>query len=412
MSALNLLLAAIIVYIPYQSHVPLGLGIPGLNLTNALFLTALVLILLRKTPTESPTPLKGNFVLFIATLVLAFFIGQFYDGSRLDVDAQGLKNCVFYILLYFLFFHGVREVKDIRFLLAVMLAITFLVSLHVIRQALDYGIGNYSETRRAGRPFAADYRGANLAAAFFVMFLPLYFGLAFHRTMALRVRLASLVMGAIGVFAAFFTYSRQAYIILAVLGLIQAVRHNLLIGVFLGLMILSYEVWVPEAMLQRIEMTNQAPEESDEAKLDSSTESRFVLWTGAAKMIAERPWGVGLNRFAREMGKYVPGFFHFDVHNGYLLVAAEAGVISAIILITLLIRLILLGRRIVSSGDSEDARALGKAFQISVLAAMLANLFGSRFFNGEVMGNFWILAGLVARYHTLQIGLSPKEKLN
>jgi O-antigen ligase len=403
MSTLNLLLAAIIVYIPYQSHYRIVFDIPGLNLINLMFLGALTLIMLRKGRTLSPTPLKAHLIWFIVMLVLAFFIGQFYEGGRVDADAQALKNAIFYMLFYFLFFHAARDVKDIRFLLGALLFVTLLVSLQVFRQALDYGLGVYNESRRAGGPFATDSSGANLAAAFFVIFLPLFLGLALHRKSALTVRLIAMVLGVFGVFSAFFTYSRQAYIILALLLSAQAIRRNILVGLLLGVAVLTYESWVPEGVVDRIEMTEQKNDDGEDKKLDESTESRFILWEGAMNMIAERPWGVGLNHFAREMGKYVPGYAYFDVHNGYLLVATETGVVGALVLITLLIRLFLLGRRVEKLSDSEDARVLGSTFQISVLAAMLANLFGSRFFNGEVMGNFWILSGLVARYYTLEL---------
>lgn len=404
MSALNLLLAAIIVYVPYQNHYKFVFDLPGLNLINLMFLGALVIVLLRHSRTESPTPLKGHVVWFIIMLGLAFLVGQFYDGGRIDADAQALKTAIFYPLFYFLFFHAARSEKDIRFLIGALMFVTLLVSLQVFRQALDYGFGNFSESRRAAGPFAPDYRGANLAAAYFVIFLPLYLGLFLHKKSALVVRLSSLAFGVFGVFAAFFTYSRQAYIILALLLSIQAIRRNIFFGVLLGIAVVTYESWVPEGVVQRIEMTEAAdPAETDEKKLDESTESRFILWAGALTMIAERPWGVGLNHFQREMGKYVPGYSHFDVHNGFLLVATETGVLGAIVLVTLLIRLLFLGRRLEKLSDAEDARVLGATFQISVLAAMLANLFGSRFFNGEVIGNFWILAGLVARYYTLEV---------
>ncbi len=409
MNMMRLLLAAIIVYIPYQSHYPVVFDIRGLNLINLMFLGVLVLILLRHARTESPTPLKAHFIWFIVALILAFFIGQFYDGSRVDADAQALKTSIFYMLFYFLFFHAVRDVRDIRFLLGTILFVTLLVSLQVFRQALDYGIGNFSETRRAAGPFAPDYRGANLAAAYFVIFVPLFLGLATHRKSALVVRLLALLFGIFGVFAAFFTYSRQAYFILAALLSIQALRRNLLLGILLGVAVLTYESWVPEGVIERLQMTETTTGDDEEKKLDESTESRFVLWQGAGRMIAERPWGVGLNHFAREMGKYVPGFYYFDVHNGYLLVATETGVVGALILVTLLIRLVLLGRRVELLEGSEDAKLLGSTFQISVLAAMLANLFGSRFFNGEVMGNFWILSGLVARYYTLELERLAKQ---
>jgi O-antigen ligase len=159
---------------------------------------------------------------------------------------------------------------------------------------------------------------------------------------------------------------------------------------------------VPEGVVDRLTMTEQTDEQG-EKKLDESTESRFIIWEGASQMIAERPWGIGLNHFPREMGRYVPGYNKFDAHNGYILVTTEMGVQGLIVLVILLGSLLNLSRKVEQVNTSEEAKSLGTAFQISVIAAILANLFGSRFFNGEVMGNFWILSGLVARYYTLEL---------
>jgi len=37
-----------------------------------------------------------------------------------------------------------------------------------------------------------------------------------------------------------------------------------------------------------------------------------------------------------------------------------------------------------------------------VVALMLGNIYGSRFLDGDVMGNFWILSGLLAKYVVLR----------
>jgi O-antigen ligase len=401
-TVLNLLLAAIIIYIPYQNHYPVVIDIKGLNLINTMFLFALLMILVRKSSTESPTPLKGIFLSFFAVLTLSFLIGQLYDGSRMPEDLTALKSGIFYMLFYFLFYHGVRDVKSIRFLLGAILFVTLIVSVHAFRQALDYGLGVYNESRRAGGPFAVDSSGSNLAAAFFVIFVPLFISLALYRKSAVTVRLAALAFGIFGVFAAFFTYSRQAYFILAILLLLRMLRGHLFLGVLLTMAILNYDVWVPEGVVDRLTMTEQTDEQG-EKKLDESTESRFIIWEGASQMIAERPWGIGLNHFPREMGRYVPGYNKFDAHNGYILVTTEMGVQGLIVLVILLGSLLNLSRKVEQVNTSEEAKSLGTAFQISVIAAILANLFGSRFFNGEVMGNFWILSGLVARYYTLEL---------
>jgi hypothetical protein len=86
-----------------------------------------------------------------------------------------------------------------------------------------------------------------------------------------------------------------------------------------------------------------------------------------------------------------------DAHNFYILLAAEAGVVAPVFLLLLLASLLLLGRRLALMTDDEEALALGVGFMMATIAVAMGNLYGSRFVDGDVMGNYWIVAALVAR---------------
>jgi O-antigen ligase len=402
LTPLNLLLAAIIVYIPYVQHFPVVLPMKGLNLINIMFLAAFVWLLLRKGKTITPVPFKRRFWLFFVVLVFAFLLAFFADASRVMDDLTTLKTYVFYLLFYFLFYFAARDTRSIRFLFGVILFVTFLVSLHAVRQGIDYGIGNYAETHRASGPFAPDYRGANLAAGFFVIFVPLFAAVLLLYRSKISPRLVALFCAALGVLAVFVTYSRQAYLILAALFLVHAMRRHIGIGILIAIAVFSYELWAPAGVIERIQMTEQT-DNSGEQVLDHSTESRFIIWEGAAKLIAEKPWGIGLNRFKSEIGRHVPDFKNFDAHNGFLLLTTETGIVGVLVFLALLMGLFGLARKVIKLDNSEDTQLLGNAYLVALLGVVLCNLFGSRLFNGEVMGNFWVLSGLVARYYTLTL---------
>ena len=176
-SPFNLLLAIIIIYLPYQSHFPIVFELKGLNIVNLLFIAVVIGVLMRKERPLTPAPLRGNFVFFIFTLCLSFLIGQFYDNATFDDDLTLLKTNVFSMLFYFAFYYAIRDVVTVRTLFVAMLFVTALISIQCIRQGIDYGFGDFSDTHRASGPFALDYRGANLAAAYFVIFTPLFFAM-------------------------------------------------------------------------------------------------------------------------------------------------------------------------------------------------------------------------------------------
>lgn len=407
-NALNAALALMILYIPYQRHFPVVIEVKGLNLINVMFLIALLIIWWRKPATQLPnvmplpTPLKWHFSFFIVCLVVSFVIGQFYDSSTFADDITSLKTTVFYLLLYFLFYHAVRDIKTIRLLFGVILFVSAIVSLHAFRQALDYGLAVYNETRRASGPFAPDSAGANYAAAFFVIFTPLFIAILTIYKSHPMLRIISLSCLILSVVATFFTYSRQAYFILAAQFLIHAIRRSLLFGLLILMLILGYEVWLPTSVTDRVQMTEQVDEQGEE-KLDESTASRFIIWEGAGKLIAERPWGLGLNHFKREIGRYVPEYSGYDAHNAYVLITTELGVVGLFSLLLLIFGLLRLAQKVKRLDKSEDTQVLGEAFLLSVIGLILCNFFGSRIFDGLITGNFWILTALVSRYYTLEL---------
>jgi len=69
----------------------------------------------------------------------------------------------------------------------------------------------------------------------------------------------------------------------------------------------------------------------------------------------------------------------------------------------------LLARRVGKLDASEETQLFARAFSIAVLGVVASNLFGSRIFDGDVMGNFWILAALIARYYTLMLEKNSRD---
>ncbi|MHB1669889.1 hypothetical protein, partial [Thiomonas sp.] len=136
--ALRLLLAAAIFYIPNQSHFPDFSG-TGLNVTNLLFFSILLLVVRNKAQNPGPAPLKKEFIFFFLVLAWGFLIGQVYDATTTLADLQVLKNCLIYMLFYFLAYYAVQDTKTIKFLFFVILFTTFFDAYLGLRQAMDYG---------------------------------------------------------------------------------------------------------------------------------------------------------------------------------------------------------------------------------------------------------------------------------
>ncbi|MEO8296914.1 MAG: O-antigen ligase family protein [Burkholderiales bacterium] len=408
---LRALLCATAFYVVEQLHFPFEFTVRGLNVFNILFLLIWLTLLVRGIKNAESTPYKGAFYFLFVMLVWGFIVGFFNDDSSWVADLTELKTSIFYLLLYMLYYRAVQDMRTLKIVLACLLVTAFLAQLEAVREGLDYGIGAYNETHRASGPFGNDFWRANSAAAFYVIFVPVaaVFMLALKRGTLLKAALAASV--AVGVFGLFVTYSRQGYFILALIFLYMTLRRNPLIAVVLVVVLGSYQSWAPESVIQRIDMTEQTEEASGEQHFDQSTESRIVIWEGAWEMIQDHPLGVGLNHFQRNIGMYVPQYRGFDAHNNYIRMTAEASMLATVAMLAVVLCLFRLGWRVEHMDKSDTSRALGLGLQVAVLGVLLSNFYGSRFFDGDVMGNFWILAALVARYRQLRLQeRAPQEQ--
>ena len=409
------LLAFTIFYIPNQSRIP-DIPVPGLNVTNLLFLTLLFLVLRNHREETAKTPLKGNFVFYFSVLAWGLLIGQFYDGSTFFADLQAYKNITLYMLLFFLAYHGIRDIKALKFLIFVILFVAFFDTYLGLRQAMDYGF-NYNESRRVAAPFSWNSTDANRSAAFYVIYMTLMGVTAFFYRDSRLVRWVALSCLAFGIFVNFFTYSRQSYGIFAVLALILTMRRNLLLGLLIVVALLNYHVWLPSSVIARIDMTVQGTGSMPgivnkplNQELDPSTESRFVIWQGAAQMLADHPLGVGLDHFSKYIGEYSPEHAHMDAHNYFVLATVENGPLMPLALLGLLFGLFKLGRKIEKIDDRTESKVIGIGLWLGTMAVAMVNFYGSRFADGNLMANFWIFAGLAARYFALRT--QPAQSTN
>ena len=398
-----------IVYLPYEAHYAWVLDVKGLNALNVIYVVLLVVIFMRKERAPAPTPLKPHLLFFFAALAIAFVIGESYDSSTMGDDLTVLKNMILYGSLYFLYYHGARDERAIRVMYGAILLTLFLISLQGVRQALDYGIANFNPNRRITGPFAnGTVFGANMAAGYFIMMLPVALVTLIMARKHPFWRLGSALCIGLGSFATFYTYSRQAYFALAALFLLIGVRRSAVFAIVLLILGASYDQWLPASVLQRIDMTEQVTD-NGEAKLDGSTESRFLLWQGGMALFAERPWGIGLGQWKRNIGGHVPAAYKgFDAHNGFVLTMTECGVLGIAAFLILLGGMWRLARRIEKLPDDES-RLYGSALGMAVIGVVCANLFGSRISNGEVMANFWALAGVCARHYMMKTARSREE---
>lgn len=397
-----LILAIPIVFMPNALHLSFETGIPGLNVTNLIFLLAVATIALtgrRGSPAHGWGELTPALLAYLVMAVIGFFIAEFTRPGDVGEDIVKLKTILFPPLLYFIYLKCRLDPKHTRLLIILVMVVAAVAGLEAVREGLDYGFGRYVQSRRASGPFGVDYHNANRAGVFYAMFLPMFIAMVlFFRGQKLW-RMAAIAGCAILALAIMATYSRQSYAIALFALSLLLVRKNVLLATMIALLALPAVSLLPASVTERVAETEQTTAAGTE-ELDVSTASRFEIWGGAVKMWQDYPMGVGLRRFQSYIGRYSPKHPNMDSHNYYVLVMSELGPLGLAALAWLMWRLLRLSSKVRRSTAhiSAEAKALGIGFTVTIVAMAMGNLYGSPFTEGAVMSNFWILCGLMEHY--------------
>jgi O-antigen ligase len=389
-----------LMFVVNQIHFPWGTGIPGVVPTNIIFV--LILLSMRGKPDvltlREPPILHKALLTFIIAMFVAFVWAEVTAFGDLVADFTYVKNAAFYPLYYWLYLHCKQDEKTTRWMIIFVLVIAAVAGVEAIREGIDYGFGKYNPFRRASGPFGEDWHNSNRAGVFYGMFVAMFMALALFLKGRKLWRLAAVGGVVLLVGGALFTYSRQSYILILFALAVLLLRKSIVLAVVLGAIIASSISFLPDAVTQRVEETEQQGAHGEE-QVDVSTQSRWEIWEGAMGMLKEHPLGVGLFRFRNNIGNYSK-YKHMDAHNFYVLTIAEMGPQGEICLILLLVAMMRLSsflRKSVPPNDPER-RALALGFTVMSINVMLGNIYGSPFLEGAVMAPYWAMAGLLERY--------------
>ena len=356
-----------------------------------------------RKPIADSTPLGRMIALFavcgIGSLMCA---GWVYGGWYVPTHVRSLITWLTPMGCYFLTLWIVRDARTLKTILALIMVAVTIVALMALWEYLDRADDSFDRSRVGG---IADQ--PNLLGAFFIYYMFLF--LAFFLTAPSRPRMwlfAGLFL--LCVRGMMVTFSRGAYLAFGVGILALCLFKNrwlFLAAIALGAVALANPSLLPAGIRYRMNMTlTKAGGEFSipgdvTQHLETSAGARVEIWRGAVRMIQDHPWrGVGFGAFTAFLPHYTQGRLNdLDAHNSFLMVAAEMGILSLLVLLlilgTVFVQAYWLKRH--SRDPTIQAMALGVLAGLSGL--LVANLFTVCLTAPEVVGYFWILCALVTR---------------
>ncbi|HVV48123.1 MAG TPA: O-antigen ligase family protein [Polyangia bacterium] len=401
---LKIVLFVQLLFVVNQIHFPWAKsGIPGVAAANVIFLVALLAMRGKTEEVTAPAMLKKPMMYFFGALAFSFLWAQVRGGGDFLDDLTYFKNAVFFMLFYFIHLRCRQDEKTTRLLIIWILVIAAVAGLEAVHEGFDYGFGKYNPFRRASGPFGEDWHNSNRAGVFYAMFMPMFVAMALFLRQRKLWRIAAI--GGIILLAGgtLFTYSRQSYFIVIFAFALLFLRKSVILTALVTIVLISSVSYLPDSVFQRVEETKQVDKNGQE-ETDESTASRWEIWAQGLAMAADAKIGVGLNRFKKELGNY-GSHKKMDAHDFYVLTLAEMGPQGLATLIFLLFTCMKLTAFVRKNlpADDPETRALALGFTVMTVCMMMGEIYGSPFFDGEVMAPYWSMCGLMERYTHLKM---------
>jgi len=332
--------------------------------------------------------------LYVLLTYIYLWVGSGMLGLSLPIGVDprfvAWKNHMILPALFFITVKLIRRKQQMIALCCSMLVSMLLLGVHFYRNFSHTG-GNFQEDRRWSGAFS--YLGPNEIGAFWAEYSFIILGLLLLCNLKIW-KYPLLAVLSLNVYGLVYSFSRGAYLafLVGIIFMSLAVR-NVKLLVAVALFLIFWGAIVPESVVQRIEMSQT------EGELDSSGQGRMGRWTHGVNLFLKNPLGYGYETV---------GFLGFrgfgnalssggDPHNRYIEFLVEMGVVGLVLFLYLFYLAFKNAYRLYLDAEDKFLKGLGLGFAGTVVACIVANLFGDRWTYVMLGSFYWVLWGLVVR---------------
>ena len=411
----------VIPFIPHQNVLHYIHSLPLGKELNDLLLVAVIIkwVINKRKANESvfiKTPLNIPLVVLMLWTYIGVWWGTIYFGDPLPLTLKDFRFAYWIFLMriplmYFIIVNNIKNPDHKKLIIFLIIMAILLLDRNFYNIAMYKDLSYYDDNQKVGGMAAL---GGNELSVFFAMYtIVLVALLSYARNFWLKC-LLFIPIGA-SYYCTAFLFSRSGYLA-SVVGLIAVgflKNKNILIAlVVVGLF---WQVLLPNAVKQRIEMTKT------EDGLDETSLQRFAMWEIGQEIIFSSPiLGAGIQA-AQALDITPEGFkgrvWH-SFHNGYVQQAVETGFIGLGIYLWIFSLMILIGWRLYRAGiDDWLQQGLGLGLIACVLACLAGNIAGGYWNYFSVVGYMYVIAGLVMQSlidieQEKDVSLSVQDNIN
>ncbi len=339
----------------------------------------------------------GRIVLIYALMIIASAVHSWlsWQTSLFNVLAWS-KNHLAYLVFLPVSFHVLRSRRDQVLVLIACTASLFLNAISAIDHSFMAFVTGTLERHRASALLATQ---ENIFGGAMALYLPMLVVLGTNRLRSRFLTLWFLFGSAVVSFALLLTLSRGAWIA-AVGGLLAVAlfRARKLLIIF-AIAALSYQLWVPAQMVERVKQTTEETGDLAVAQVaDDSTQMRIEQYKSLPAMMYSSPViGSGYKTFSEMFRRYGTLRRAKGAHSSYCQIGTEEGAVGLLVL--LLIFASLIRHAVAATRLLEDPLYIWLAVGIlgGAVSMLLCMASGARFEAQRVFFYFWIIVGMVER---------------
>lgn len=360
------------------------------------------------------SPLNLVVILFVLGYIINLIRGYTYMALPDHINLARLmawKNFMILPLTYFIATNNVEK-EDVAKWIIVCICLTMLIMDFNFYTTFKWFKGyHYSHSMRI--PGAFSFLGPNELGIFYSYTTFLLLGISYFIEDK-KMRYFVLFVCACNFYPIVYSFSRAAYSCVLVGFMMLGILKDRRILFLLVALIIFYRLLLPNAVVERIDMTFVGDEivservESNVVELGDvsvDTVGRRVLWEKAIAYFKNQPiFGIGFDTFRHLEGKIT--------HNMFLKILTEQGLLGMMIFITFMITVLRQSYRLFKRSVIRLGRGIGLGLFICTIITLVGSISGDQSLYYNVMAIYWLFIGIVASFNIRFVSNGRPQMIN
>lgn len=345
--------------------------------------------------------LRNRLLIYFYWILISLFIGViFIDDITVSINNMiSLMRYMQIISVFILVLLYKLKVHEVKFILKLMYLNAIFVAVYGIVQTLNIQSMSYEMQLWFGRTYSVfTSTGPNALSIYMSFYILSALSFIINKSIKLKYKVLNFIFLLIFSIPFVFSFSRTGYVALfisAIFLLLMNRKKYLPFYFIVSVIVIRSNAIIYDRLISYTFSNG----------LDVSSIGRLEYWKAAIQTIIHYPIsGVGFNGFST-IGLNYTNFFDslINVHNEYLQLLVNSGIVGFILFISIIILLFKSGMKFRSKNSDPFLFNVASTYLSSIFLLAISSFFSSPFLNFQIIGQFWVVSALIISLREEQI---------